>query len=196
MTPSDDDSLWLPSNYVVDGVGLPSVFLGRSRTGEETWLTELPEERTGLVLSRESRHLLLRQLAIWCGDRGVSQAYWLRRDKGAWRLYQNFGAYQQTHREVCSFIWGAWSATCHEMPGATPKTPSKALRAILINIGKDHSLRRKLGWEVSPGSVGNWRKQAHSAATWTLSHGEDSHDFDVGGDLIEARDYLCILEQP
>jgi hypothetical protein len=191
----------IPSNFVSQGIGLPPIFQGRRKDGRAEWFESLPQERVSLEMGPHSNPALLLQLALWCGDSGVAQAYWLIRDQSSWRLLKNH-YYESETREVATFLWNAWSATCHEVSGEVPEVPYAALKAIIVHIGTDHTIRRKLGWKVERGALGTWRKAygppdglTTPPRIWTLSHGEDSHTFDVGGDLKDAQNYLYILDE-
>lgn len=136
------------------------------------WVDSLGMDRSAVVLVSTPHHVplpgpnginahgLLVQLAMWAGDDGEAQAYWLELPlkKGieqAWQLRSPRGV-------VRSFDF---------VPRRWP--PTEALAAILTHIGHDHRIRRALGWTVEPETLGELELTVPGSplAGWTVTAG-------------------------
>ena len=128
----------LSAKVVVEGVGLPPVWRcswPSSLTGNATSLTvteessfsPLPEGAEVLLDHPPTYFGLLRQLALWTGDKGEAQAYWLEWD-GRWSLWSYGG--HAGRKKLLTYL----------IPAVPPYHPNarakEALVAILSSIGR------------------------------------------------------------
>lgn len=123
-------------------------------------------EHVVVHLDQQTCGALLRRLAMWAGDDGEAQAYWLVRqpdfcrdvdapEVGTWSVYAR--RERSTERLNADF----------ELPLPWPKT-TEALATILTHIGLDHRIRRALG-EPNPkvGTLAHWdRKTPDDDKPW------------------------------
>jgi hypothetical protein len=161
---------------VAEGVGLPRYYLyveyGPPRE-EVVGFRGVVHDRRGydtpdrLLADYQTAQGCLRQLAMWAGDDGKAQAYWLtaRGDYG-WALMSEAG------REIAIFqdVPKPSIDRYYTVPGLACSNPAEALAAILTHIGMDHAIRRALGWAVEPETLATlmW-----SVDHWLVEHGDE-----------------------
>lgn len=171
--------------WVAAGVGLPQMFVfiqhGPPTERIFGWLgvsydnlgydepdrldTDDPQTRAGL----------LRQLAMWAGDDGKAQAYWLIEGGNGYVLMRNNGyrvaSFLDTTRPTIENYYTVPGVLC----GARD-----ALSHILTYIGMDHHIHQTLGWEVQPGALATLQMDGESGF-WTLTapFGEGMTQFQV-----------------
>lgn len=101
--------MMVPAHLVVAGVGLPPVYLLKTNKGASLWGME-PDDETGEDLmvdlpDFQTQQGCLRQLAIYSGDEGNAQAYWLAPFSAGWRLI----AYRREKTYMETFMWATVS---------------------------------------------------------------------------------------
>ena len=136
----------IEARLVADGVGFPPMWL--DSYGYPVWMGEEVDqlhEYSVDLSDHQTRAGLLRQLAIWAGDDGEAQAYWLVYTGGRtfgtrWHLkrsnpnsWDTFGvAYFASGRR------GNWNEGSHDIAGlpTDSKQSTEALARILEAIGR------------------------------------------------------------
>ena len=153
----------VPAALVAAGVGQPEVW--KAEPGEyrfaRSWhhtVTLLGRDLAAEVPVDLSDHAtrsgLLRRLAMWCGDNGEAQAYWLTIEGPAFVLRRD-GA-ESPLAKFYGVPGGSMPWNGHHIPAVEEVLDGsmfEALAAILIHIGEDHTIRRALGWKVDPGTL-------------------------------------------
>jgi hypothetical protein len=168
---------------LAQGVGLPAIWWGHQEQGAEHYpgLDEpgwrqrpsgsSQEAWAGLDLYRvhldeyQTRQGILRQLAMWAGDDGEGEAYWLDCDvEGVWFLerpgWESVAAFShEPHRPD--------GTVAHHVPSlASVERDIDALKAIVTYIGQDHRIRRSLCQKPIPGTLATFKP--HDFPGWLL----------------------------
>jgi hypothetical protein len=149
---------------VAAGIGLPLIWRARGVLGIKTWTVTTTEgtwmSRTIVDLSDDqTRSGLLQRLAVWAGDSGQAQAYYLvEHCGGGWLLCSesgdSIGFASPTSGSNTNLSWAPPSGLA----------PIEALACIVERIGRDHRIRRALGWDVEPGTLASLKR--NGAGTW------------------------------
>lgn len=109
---------------------------------------------------------LPRQLALWAGDNGEGESYWLEHSDGVWFLerpgVESVAAFSHSPLRPDGTI------PHHVPPLESVESLHEALRAIVRHIGQDHVIRRSLLWTVKPGTLASFRWH-EGAEGWLLS---------------------------
>ena len=150
------------ARLAVDGIGLPPVWL--SYCCEAFYVHEFdieagrPHLHMDLDLADHQTHeAMCRQLAMWAGDNGEAQAYWLEWvDAWTWALRSERAdgtviAFFQSYPDQAIAPTGE---NIHHVPGVgqvrqrapTPTNPPEALAIIIETIALDRRIRHAFGW--------------------------------------------------
>jgi hypothetical protein len=140
----------LNAELVDGGVGLPPVWRDPARGILDGPLEGWRETVLDLA-DPLNRSGLLRQLALWTGDDGDGQAYWMSWD-GHYNLRRASG------------VGGRGKIVRGFFPVAKPMDDwdtdaVAALETVVKMIGMDHAVRRKLGWTVTGSNWATLRKE-------------------------------------
>lgn len=119
-----------------NGVGLPKMWMDRHGTPQQLTNGEhlLGPERV-MVGDHQTRSGLLRQLAMWCGDGGEAQAYWLEQFGANYRLVSSIRPVAMFSEQPKPAM--GWFKV--HMQSALPL--NEAIRVILTAIGKGEVTR-------------------------------------------------------
>lgn len=187
------------AKLVAAGVGLPGVWREDDLLPGRPTYCGADEVQTGPIFripnsvdlsDYQTRAGLLRQLAIWAGDDGEGQAYWLHlcEYEGVWSLRNDRNStstvvefdtldrveedripFHSSHLVEHKALW---------LAGVLDET--EALAAILVHIGRDAAVRRALGWKVEAGTLATlevWGAPGY----WLLKSGGQSWLFSPHG---------------
>lgn len=119
-----------------------------------------------LLLAHQARAGVLCRLALWAGDDGLGEAYWLAKGEGAWFLER------PGQESVACF------ASIRDRPDGTlayvipdldeVRDHDEALRLILTHIEVDRMLREHLMWNPQPGTLARLYLFDAKAGEWLL----------------------------
>ena len=203
--------LTIPAHLVESGVGLPPVFdFGLHGWVTAEWWREASDHHTEYrrgpadVSDPDAASAMLRRLAAWAGDDGEAQAYWLEDIGGGWLLWRSGRHVARGPQRVALFQ--SWEPGVGvRLPVFTVPTgqtdPRAALVAIASHVGRDHEVRRALGWTVEPGTLatleaaGMVTTDGGLRSVWDLDDGERSKCFTCDPDIDPAAALVAIHEE-
>ncbi len=123
----------------------------------------------------QTRAGVLRQLAMWAGDDGEAQAYWLGLGAEGWMLMC----------DACVLVRDFADIAPIDSPIIPPT--AETLARIVEHIGRDHRIRRKLGEEPAKGTLAQFGLMQPHEQWWRFDareHGGAFIEWDREGKFI------------
>lgn len=154
----------IDASLVAAGVGLPPVWRGETDYFAEPKLP--PRKVFGRLdlTDHQTRAGILRRFAMWAGDDGEARAYWLMVlavDEAVIMRADQAGSQPAAKERRRAFIGG--------IDGLHAGRLDESLARIVEHIGRDHRIRRNLGWQVEPGTLATLERA--DDGSWWFGYG-------------------------